>query len=180
MRISEIYLTKKYFSVIFLLTGFLLFLENCTAPNEDYIRKYFARPVAPSYDVDDVKRMKYLGSKIVDKGVSFNIFSENAERAELLLFDDPDSDYPVQTYEMSRFHNVWSVHVEGIGAGQYYGYRFWGPNWPYDPEWYPGSTIGFLSDYDESGNRYNPNKVLMDPYSRAFHRDHDWTKGAAA
>jgi isoamylase len=53
----------------------------------------------------------------------------------------------------------------------YYGYRAWGPNWPYDAAWTKGSTAGFLSDVDASGNRFNPNKLLLDPYARELSHD---------
>ena len=43
-----------------------------------------------------------------------------------------------------------------------------------------GSTTGFKSDVDLNGNRFNPNKLLTDPWSLAFHRDHDWFKGSTA
>lgn len=163
-----------------ILTGLIFLLVGCIGPNPDYIRKYHAQPYAPSYSTEDIANLEYLGSKVVDYGVSFNIYSENATRAELLLFQDPNSDRPSHSYEMSRFENVWSIYIEGIGAGAYYGFRMWGPNWGYDPGWYPGSDIGFISDYDSRGNRFNPNKVLIDPYARAFHRDHDWSLGTAA
>jgi isoamylase len=156
-----------------------LVVTACRLPAEDYIRKYAAHSHAPSYSTEDIKNLKYLGSKVVDYGVSFNIYSENASRVELLLFEDPDG-RPSHVYQMSRFENVWSLYIEGIGERTYYGFRMWGPNWPWSEEWYPGSDAGFQADYDEKGNRFNPNKVLIDPYARAYHRDHDWTLGTAA
>lgn len=157
-----------------------LFLVACIGPNDNYIRKYFAQPKADEFTVEKIKNLDYLGSKLTSKGVNFNVYSKNATRIELLIFDNPDSKHASYTFEMSRFHNVWSVYVEGIGEGTYYGYRAWGPNWPYKGEWYPGSLAGFKADVDEKGNRFNPNKLLQDPYARAFHRDHDWSKGKAA
>ncbi|WOP17448.1 alpha-amylase family glycosyl hydrolase [Raineyella sp. LH-20] len=56
--------------------------------------------------------------------------------------------------------------MEGLGHGALYAFRCWGRNWPYDPAWTPGSGVGFLADIDEDGNRFNPNKVLFDPYAR--------------
>ncbi|MFT3876258.1 MAG: alpha-amylase family glycosyl hydrolase [Propioniciclava sp.] len=50
--------------------------------------------------------------------------------------------------------------------GTLYGFRVWGENWPYTPEWTPGSTAGFVSDRDADLNHFNPNKVLFDPYAR--------------
>lgn len=61
---------------------------------------------------------------------------------------------------------AWRALVEGLGDGRLYAFRCWGRNWPYDPAWEPGSGAGFLSDVDPDGNRFNPNKVLFDPYAR--------------
>jgi pullulanase/glycogen debranching enzyme len=46
-----------------------------------------------------------------------------------------------------------------------YGYRAWGPNWSFDPTWTKGSGSGFHRDVDPQGNRFNPNKLLLDPYA---------------
>ena len=142
-------------------------------------RLYQVTPIAPSYSEADVRNLEHLGAHIVDRGVSFNVYSQNATRVELLIFEDPESTTPDQIFAMYRFGDVWSIYVEGIGKGTYYGYRAWGPNWPYDPTWRPGTTIGYIADVDTLGNRFNPNKLLMDPYARAFHRDHDWSRGSA-
>jgi isoamylase len=58
--------------------------------------------------------------------------------------------------------------VLGTVAGEtiFYGYRAWGPNWSYDAAWQPGSAAGFVTDVDGDGNRFNPNKLLLDPYAR--------------
>ncbi|MBE7190585.1 alpha-amylase family glycosyl hydrolase, partial [Jatrophihabitans endophyticus] len=52
------------------------------------------------------------------------------------------------------------------GAPLYYGYRAFGPNWPHDAAWTPGTEHGFRADVDDDGNRFNPNKLLLDPYAR--------------
>jgi isoamylase len=59
----------------------------------------------------------------------------------------------------------------GLGETIYYGYRAWGPNWPHDSKWTKGSAAGFKSDVDAAGNRFNPNKLLFDPY--AVEMSHD-------
>ena len=59
----------------------------------------------------------------------------------------------------------------GVGATVYYGYRAWGPNWPYASGFTVGSSVGFLSDWDASGNTFNPNKLLIDPYTREISHD---------
>ena len=53
----------------------------------------------------------------------------------------------------------------------FYGYRAWGPNWPYSPDWTKGSAAGFNADVDASGNRFNPNKLLFDPYALELSHD---------
>ncbi len=155
-------------------------LLACASPTEDYVALYATAPIAPSFSEEAVAELSHLGPVLVDRGANFSVYSENATRLELLLFDDPESDRPVRRIPMTRIGDVWNVYVEGIGLGQHYGYVAWGPNWVYDPEWYPGSIKGFLRDVDEFGNRFNPNKLLIDPYATALHRDHDWSKGSAA
>ncbi len=62
---------------------------------------------------------------------------------------------------------LWRAEVFNIGSGALYGYRCWGPNWPYERAWARGdSGAGFITDFDDIGNRFNPNKVLFDPYAR--------------
>ena len=51
------------------------------------------------------------------------------------------------------------------------GYRTPGPNWPYDPTWTKGSSAGFVSDVDAQGDRFDPNKLLFDPYGREMSHD---------
>jgi isoamylase len=59
----------------------------------------------------------------------------------------------------------------GATGADYYGYRLWGPNWRYDPSWTPGSNAGFITDVDVKGNRFNPNKLLLDPYALEVSHD---------
>jgi len=172
--------TIKFYVNILLIVSISLFISSSCAPSEDYIHLFQAKSHAPSLQVEDIKNLKHMGSKLVDNGINFNVYSAKATRIEVLLFNDPNSNYPSQVYEMSRLGNVWSIFIEGIAEKQYYGYRAWGPNWTYNSAWYPGSQIGFLSDVDSGGNRFNPNKVLMDPYARAYHRKHNWGSGMAA
>ncbi len=143
-------------------------------------RLYATSPKAPSLDAKAIENLDTLGARLVDKGINFSVYSEHAERLEVLLFDDPESNVPTRQFPMQRFGDVWNLYVEGIGLGQHYGYIAFGPNWPYDPNFKPGTITGFLSDVDADGNRFNPNKLLIDPYARAIHRDHDWSKGSLA
>lgn len=147
---------------------------------ESYPHLYKAQPLAPGYADSDVAALRHLGATRVGTGVNFSVYSEHATRIELALFDDPESDHPTRQYLMSRYGDVWNVFVDGVGLGQHYGFIAWGPNWPYVLSWKPGTIDGFIADVDGAGNRFNPNKLLFDPYSKAFNRNHDWSKGSVA
>jgi isoamylase len=153
---------------------------SASCAKEDYTRLYLASSKAPSLDPRKIEALDHLGPSLIDNGVNFGVYSERASRIELLLFDDPESIRPSRQFPLERFGDVWNVHIEGVGEGQAYGFIAWGPNWGYDPSWYPGSIAGFQSDVDAEGNRFNPNKLLQDPYAKALHRDHDWMKGNLA
>ncbi|MCA1692984.1 MAG: glycogen debranching protein GlgX, partial [Actinobacteria bacterium] len=88
------------------------------------------------------------------EGTNFALFSEFANRVELCLFDDSGAETRVPLEEVSAF--VWHGYVPGIGPGQRYGYRVHGP---YDPH---------------HGHRFNPAKLLVDPYARAIDGHLDW------
>jgi isoamylase len=111
-----------------------------------------------------------LGATIVTGGVQFAVFSQNATRIEVWTFSSPTASTPTGRYTMTKtdtVNHIWTVTVSGIGAGALYGYRAWGPNWPYNASWTAGSNIGFISHVDTNGNRFNPNKLLTDPYAKA-------------
>lgn len=146
----------------------------------DYVQLYATEDKAPSLRWEDIGDLEHLGPTRIDEGVNFSVFSANATRIDLLLFDDPESTRPSRQFEMTRFGDVWNVYVEGIGTGQHYGLVAWGPNWTEDADFYPGSMHGFRADVDEDGNRFNPNKLLTDPYGKALHREHDWGGGFPA
>ena len=88
-----------------------------------------------------------LGATWDGEGTNFSIFSEHAEKVELCLFDDEGNEQRVELPEMDGF--VWHVFLPGIQPGQRYGYRVHGP---FDPS---------------HGLRFNPSKLLLDPYARA-------------
>ena len=89
-----------------------------------------------------------LGAEFTGKGTHFAVFSENAEAIELCLFSD-DGKTELQRLELpTREGSIHSGFLPGIKPGQLYGYRAHGP---YEPE---------------SGHRFNPNKLLLDPYAR--------------
>jgi|GEM_PF-338729 len=112
--------------------------------------------------------------------VTFKVFSENATRVELELFATAFNVPGVTRVPMLRVpgDDIWFVHLDaaalagyGLSSPVYYGYRAWGPNWTFDPAWTPGSNLGFVADVDGAGNRFNPNKLLLDPY--ALEMSHD-------
>jgi len=156
----------------------LALLLSCAST--DYTRLYLTQEKASELDWADIGDLEHLGATVFDKGTNFSVYSANAERIELLLFDDPESDRPTQQFEMTPYGEVWNLYVEGVGEGQHYGYIAWGPNWSYEDTFYPGSLEGYRADVDEQGNRFNPNKLLFDPYAKVVHRDHDWGRGSAA
>jgi glycogen operon protein len=80
--------------------------------------------------------------------VAFSIFSENATGAELCLFDAEGRETR-HTVPWCKTH-VWHSYVPGVGPGQRYGWRMHGPFAP------------------RQGHRFNPSKLLVDPYARAF------------
>src|SRR5690348_6547338 len=83
-------------------------------------------------------------------GVTFVLFSANAEKVELCLFGADDRE--TSRMSMRRDGDLWHCLVPEAGVGQRYGYRVHGP---YDPA---------------SGHRFNPNKLLIDPYARLLDR----------
>jgi len=155
---------------------FSLWLTAC--PQEPGAHLYASSDKADSLSADAIEQLEHLGATLVEHGANFGVYSMRAERVELLLFDDPEDSLPIQRFEMSRFGDVWNIYVEGIGYGQHYGFVAWGPNWPYDPDFSAGSLKGFVSDVDNDGNRFNPNKLLFDPYGKALHREHDWLRAS--
>lgn len=162
-------------------TALLGLVSGCAS--DDYLRLYHTEAMAPGWTWDDIRSMDHMGPELTEKGINVTVYSERAERIELLLFDDPESDLPTWQAPLVSDPDggpLWSLYVEGVGLGQHYGYIAWGPNWEYDEDWFPGSTIGFKTDVDRFGNRFNPNKLLFDPWGKAIHRDHDWLAGTTS
>ncbi|MBK9495171.1 MAG: glycogen debranching protein GlgX [Xanthomonadales bacterium] len=93
-------------------------------------------------------RLQALGAHVLDGGVNFAVFSAHAERIELCLFDTHGTRelrrYALHGPDDDLFHGF----LPGFGAGLVYGLRAYGPCVP------------------ESGNRFNPHKLLLDPYAR--------------
>ena len=111
-----------------------------------------------------------LGATITGGSVQFALYSQNATRVEVWIFATATASAPTATYALTKtdaVNHIWTVTVSRLGAGTLYGYRVWGPNWPYNASWTPGSNLGFISHADSNGHRFNPNKLLTDPYAKA-------------
>jgi len=98
-----------------------------------------------------------LGATWDGAGVNFALFSEHATRVELCLFDSPEATRESRRIALpEQTHQVWHAYLPDVVPNQLYGYRVYGP---YDPA---------------NGHRFNPHKVLLDPYARAIGRDLRW------
>jgi glycogen operon protein len=113
--------------------------------------------------------------------ITFNVYSSRATRIEVWIYKDPSGFQEKVKYVMVKnaATNVWTKTASvatlqttyGITGTVYYGYRAWGPNWTYNASWTKGSGLGFVGDVDAQGNRFNPNKLLLDPYAREVSHD---------
>jgi glycogen operon protein len=119
-----------------------------------------------------------LGASFTHVGLEFKLFSQNATRVEVCLFSEAIGQDPVKCIPLIQqpSEHVWwlglttdELKALGLSRAQQkrllYGYRIWGPNWEYQPAWKPGSSVGFHADVDAHGNRFNPNKLVLDPYA---------------
>ena len=96
-----------------------------------------------------------LGATWDGYGVNFALFSENADAVELCLFDDNGKETRVKLTE--RTDQIWHGYLPEIRPGQHYGYRVHGPYAP------------------EQGHRFNPNKLLLDPYAKCISGNTNWS-----
>ena len=98
-----------------------------------------------------------LGATWDGQGVHFAVFSEHATEVELCLFNRPDDDTEFARIRLpARPGSIWHAYVPGIRPGQLYGYRAHGPYHP------------------ARGHRFNPHKLLIDPYARALGGELEW------
>jgi len=112
----------------------------------------------------------------VDGGsTTFAVYSKNASRVLLEIYNTAMTESARFDYWLERgSDNVWRGRLTGVPAGTYYGFRCWGPNWPFTSDWNRGSSaVGFVSDVDAKGNRFNPNKLVFDPYARELSHDRE-------
>ncbi|MFN2186112.1 MAG: glycogen debranching protein GlgX, partial [Anaerolineae bacterium] len=107
-----------------------------------------------------------LGATVSPPGVNFSLYSKSSTAAELLLFDRADDPQPSRAIALdpaeNRTFHFWHVFVPDLKPGQLYGYRIHGPN---DPQ---------------RGHRFDPDKVLLDPYGRAVSVPGSYSREAAS
>ncbi|HWU61612.1 MAG TPA: glycogen debranching protein GlgX [Ensifer sp.] len=110
-----------------------------------------------SYSFSELDFLKpELGAEFIGEGTHFALFSAHAEAVELCLFS-PDGREETQRLALpKREGDIWSGYVAGLQPGTVYGYRVHGP---YDPA---------------NGHRFNPSKLLLDPYAKQIIGDLRW------
>ena len=101
-----------------------------------------------------------LGATFDGNGTNFALYSEAAEKVELCLFSPDLKETRVELTEVDAY--VWHAYLPSIQPGQRYGYRVYGE---YDPK---------------SGKRFNPAKLLLDPYAKATCGQIDWDQSLFA
>ena len=94
-----------------------------------------------------------LGSTYDGAGTNFALFSDIADAVELCLIDKDGAEHRIPVEEVDA--HIWHCYLPGVQPGQRYGYRVYGP---YDPA---------------RGHRCDPNKLLVDPYAKAFDGEFD-------
>ncbi|MBL8143073.1 MAG: glycogen debranching protein GlgX [Acidobacteria bacterium] len=98
-----------------------------------------------------------LGATWDGVGVNFALFSEHATAVELCLFDSPYAGREsIRIPLVERTDQVWHGYLPDVRPGQLYGYRVYGP---YEPA---------------QGHRFNPHKLVVDPYAKAMGRSLRW------
>ena len=97
-----------------------------------------------------------LGATWDGRGVNFALFSANATKVELCLFDRDGKRETARIALPEYSDEVWHVYLPDLGPGAIYGYRVHGP---YEPQ---------------AGHRFNPNKLLLDPYAKAHVGELRW------
>ena len=103
------------------------------------------------------------------------VYSKNATAVLLELYKGTGASDASYDYWMKKGpDSIWRAQVSRVPGKTQYALRAWGPNWPLSPSWRRGnSSAGFSADVDTAGNRFNPNKVLFDPYARELNHDRD-------
>jgi isoamylase len=123
------------------------------------------RATTPTDRFETAGQSSPLGVTLAPGGANFSLYSRNASGVELLLFERQDDTQPVRSVILdparNRTYHYWHAFVPGVGEGQIYGYRVHGP---YDPA---------------NGLRFDPSKVLLDPYGRGVVVPSDYSRDTA-
>ncbi len=116
-----------------------------------------------------------LGAFVYGDTTTFAVYSKNATRLLLEIYDTHMGEPARFDYWLKRgSDNVWRAVLNAVPPGTFYGFRCWGPNWPFSTDWQRGgSPAGFIADVDANGHRFNPNKFLFDPYARELSHDRE-------
>jgi isoamylase len=99
-----------------------------------------------------------LGATWDGSGTNFSLFSEHAEAVELCLYDEDGEETRIEVTQRRALN--WHCYLPGVGPGQRYGWRVHGPYAP------------------EQGQRFNPAKLLIDPYAKSIEGIVDWAHDA--
>jgi isoamylase len=92
------------------------------------------------------------------RGVNFSLFSAHATGVELCIFDTEGATELERLMLPEYTDEIWHGYVEGLGPGDAYGFRVYGP---YEPQ---------------AGHRFNPHKLLLDPYAKEFIGQLEWNQ----
>ena len=98
-----------------------------------------------------------LGATWDGEGVNFTLYSENATGVDLCLFNSPEDEVESEKIKITEYSElIWHIYVADLKPGQLYGYKVSGS---FDPK---------------NGHRFNPNKLLLDPYAKAISGTINW------
>lgn len=115
--------------------------------------------------LENTSRSAPLGASVRDGGVNFSLYSRSATGVDLLLFEQENDAAPARVVRLdpvtSRTYHYWHVFVPGVRPGQIYAYRVEGPSEP------------------ARGLRFDPTKVLLDPYGRGVVVPKNYSRDAA-
>lgn len=151
-----------------------LVLAACRAPAEGTDPTL---PPTPTLSTGPVVVDGPLGARREGSEVVFRVASAAAERIEVWLYAEPLGAEAALRLPLTPRDGVFAgavaaAELDALGLDPlFYGLRAWGPNWPWDPAWAPGTEVGFLADVDGDGNRFDPNKLLIDPFTRELSHD---------
>jgi isoamylase len=139
----------------------MLMTESVTQPN--LTGSFAASPEQNQIEIGSP--LPIGGTHQLGDGVNFVLFSRHATGVRLEFYAHPDDSSPARIIDLDpvrhRTGDIWHIWVRGIAVGQLYAYRIEGP---YQPE---------------AGHRFNPHKLLLDPYARAIAAVKDWNFLAA-